>query len=94
MRWIWITSLRYLMRYYVRCAHLRRAAPIRVPLDGLSRSNKRLRDVSLPQLFRNVVIRGRWEFASNRLDAMVECHPMLQFVKYSIFVSLLATTGS
>lgn len=76
------------------CASASSDPNLRVPLDGLSRSNKRLRDVSLPQLFRNVVIRGRWEFASSRLDAMVECHPMLQFVKYPIFVSLLATTGS
>lgn len=52
-----------------------------VPLDGLSKSNKHLRDVSLPELFRNVVIRGRWEFARSRLGALEECHDILPHVK-------------
>ena len=51
--------------------------PLRRPLDGLSRNNKHLRDISLPELFRNIVIRDRWEFASSRLKAMEEFQAIL-----------------
>lgn len=52
-----------------------------VPLDGVSRSNKHLRDICLPEMFRNVTVRGRWELASSRLEALEGCHAVLSLVK-------------
>ena len=68
------------------CASTSSDPNLRVPLDGLSRSNKKLRDVSLPDLFHTVVIRGPWDSANSRLQAMEECHPLFSLVKYPSLV--------
>lgn len=61
---------------------------LRVPLDGLSRSSKHLRDVSLPEVFRHVVIRGDWDLASSRLEAMEKCPAILPCLKYPILMGI------
>lgn len=63
------------------CASASSDPNIRAPLDGLSKSNKHLRDVSLPEVFSHIVIRGHWDFASSRLKAMEECHAFLPFIR-------------
>ncbi len=75
------------------CASASSDPNFRAPLDGLSRSTKHLRDISLPDVFRNVLIRGRWDFASSRLKAMEECHAILSCVKYLDPVSNVFTNG-
>lgn len=71
------------------CASTSSDPNLQVPLDGLSRSNKQLRDVSLPDLFHTVVIRGPWDSAYSRLQAMEECHPLFSLVKYPGLMTLL-----
>ena len=62
-------------------------------LDGLSRSNKHLRNVSLPELFRRVVIEGSWEKACSRLEAMEERHDILTYVKCPTLGTLMYDRG-
>lgn len=63
------------------CASLLSDHKSYIALDGVSRSNKHLRDVCLPKLFNRVVINGSWDFASSRIEAMEGCDAILPLVK-------------
>lgn len=54
---------------------------VKHPLDGLSRTNKHLREVSVPQLFHTVTIRCDWEKAETSLEALRHSLTLTPYVK-------------
>ncbi|MCJ1290658.1 hypothetical protein MMC34_002200 [Xylographa carneopallida] len=51
------------------------------PLDSLSRTSRRLRDISLAVLFRKIIINGDWTLAVRRLEEMREKGAVFTYVR-------------
>jgi len=53
------------------------------PLAPLSKTSQFLRDVSIPDLFREVEIRGGWIQISKKLDKLKNCPAVTHYTKYA-----------
>jgi hypothetical protein len=53
-------------------------------LDSLSRTNKELREISTPFLFRQIVIRGNWIQAMELVDAMQDFPAVAKYTRHAI----------
>ncbi|KAL9114648.1 MAG: hypothetical protein Q9227_001326 [Pyrenula ochraceoflavens] len=59
------------------------------PIGNLAKVNKYLRDVSVPQLFKTVSVRGDWNYAFQRLEEMRYCPALTTYTKtfkFDLFV--------
>ena len=51
-------------------------------LDAFSRTNKALRDISAPTLFREIIIRGNWKKAKKLLEEMQNCPAIGYYARF------------
>ena len=54
-------------------------------VGNLSKVNRYLRDVSIPELFKVVTVRGDWKYGLQRLDEIKECPSLSRYTKYVPF---------
>ena len=54
------------------------------PLDGLSRTSRRLRDISMAVLFRKITVSGDWTLAIKRLEEMGKKSAVSYYVRYNV----------
>ena len=56
-------------------------------LDGLSRTNHLLRNLTLPSLFRTITIRGEWDTALERVGEMRGCSLLPEYVRFEMHIA-------